>query len=357
MIAERIEKIRSALPCGCAALVTDEADCFYLSGFNKSEGMVLITNNSACLFVDFRYIEAAKAACREIDVRLTYSFLKDIMAVLKAENINTVFVEGNSVTLNAKAKMQEAFAETKVSVEVDIAGIIGDMRAVKSQYEISQIKAAQNITDRAFEYILGNIKAGKTERETALDLEFFMRRQGSEGTAFDTICVSGKNSSKPHGVPGDKIIENGDFVTFDFGAVVGGYRSDMTRTVCIGDPTEKMKTVYGTVLKAQKAALEAIKAGVICKDIDKIARDIIDNAGYKGAFGHGLGHSVGIEIHENPSFNTRCETVTKPGMVITVEPGIYLENEFGVRIEDMIIVTETGCENITKSVKDLIIIR
>ena len=136
----------------------------------------------------------------------------------------------------------------------------------------------------------------------------------------------------------------------------GGYRSDMTRTVCVGAPNGKMETVYNTVLKAQKEALAAIKPGIVCKDIDKVARDIIDSAGFEGKFGHGLGHSVGIDIHENPSFNTRCETLTKPGMVITVEPGIYLENEFGVRIEDMIIVTENGCENITKSEKELIIL-
>ena len=233
---------------------------------------------------------------------------------------------------------------------------IGDMRAVKCKGEISLIKAAQEITDSGFTYIKDRIAAGRTEREVALDLEFFMRKNGSEGIAFDTICVSGKNSSKPHGVPGEKIIEKGDFVTLDFGAMKGGYRSDMTRTVCIGNPTEKMKTVYDTVLKAQSEALKSIKPGTVCEEIDKVARDIIDNAGFKGAFGHGLGHSVGIDIHENPSFNTRCETVTKPGMVITVEPGIYLENEFGVRIEDMIIVTENGSENITKSEKQLLIL-
>lgn len=356
MITERIEKIRRALPDSSAALITNEPDCFYLSGFLRSEGMVLVTLNTATLYVDFRYIEAAKTICKEVDVKLTYSFLKDICTDLNAQNIKTVFVQSGYVTLSQKTQMQSVFDRISVSTELDLDKIIGDMRSVKSKYEISLIKSAQSITDKAFTYIRGKIAAGKTEREIALDLEFFMRKNGSEGVAFDTIAVSGKNSSKPHGVPSDKVIEKGEFLTLDFGAAVGGYRSDMTRTVCIGEPTEKMVLVYNTVLKAQTEALKAIKPNTVCKEIDKVARNIINSAGFEGKFGHGLGHSVGIDIHENPSFNTRCETITRPGMVITVEPGIYLENEFGVRIEDMIIVTENGCEDITKSEKGLIII-
>lgn len=356
MIKERIQEIRNSIPFDSAVIINNDSDCFYFSGFNHSEGMVLITDRNAILFVDFRYIEAAKSVCKEIEVRLTSAFLKDIYEVLKSEKADIVYVQQGSVTLSQKKAFEEAFSGVCVSDEIDIDSVIKNMRAVKSDREISLIKSAQKITDKAFSYILNEISVGKTERELALDLEFFMRKNGSEGTAFDTICVSGKNSSKPHGVPSDKKIEKGDFITFDFGAVVGGYRSDMTRTVCVGKPTDKMLNVYNTVLKAQTEALKAIKAGVKCKDIDKVARDIIDGAGFKDCFGHGLGHSVGIDIHENPSFNTRCETVTECGMVITVEPGIYLENEFGVRIEDMIIVTNNGCKNITKSNKKLIII-
>ena len=356
MIKERIESIRKALPAHAAALVTNESDCFYLSGFNKSEGMVLITAESAVLFVDFRYIEAARAACDEIDTKLTFSFLKDIHTLLKNESINTVFVQADYVTLSQKTAFSDAFSDINISTEIGLDRIIKNMRAVKSEYEISLIKSAQAITDKAFSYMLDRITVGKTEREIALDLEFFMRREGSEGVAFDVIAVSGKNSSKPHCVPSDKKIEKCDFLTLDFGAAVGGYRSDMTRTVCLGDPTEKMIKVYNTVLEAQNEAIKAIKSGIVCKDIDKVARDIINAAGFEGCFGHGLGHSVGIDIHENPSFNTRCEEITKPGMVITVEPGIYLENEFGVRIEDMIIVGENGCENITNSGKKLMVL-
>ena len=168
--------------------------------------------------------------------------------------------------------------------------------------------------------------------------------------------MSGKNSSLPHGVPTDKKIENGDFLTMDFGAIVNGYHSDMTRTVAVGNISEEQRRVYDTVLKAQLAAIDAVKPGVVCRDIDKIARDIIYGAGYEGCFGHGLGHSVGVEIHEKPLFNTMCDTVLKEGTVMTVEPGIYLENKFGVRIEDMVVAVKDGCKVLTNSRKDLIIL-
>ena len=230
------------------------------------------------------------------------------------------------------------------------------MRSIKDSEELKNICAAQALTDATFDYALNCIKPGISERELMLDMEFFMRKNGSEGTAFDFIVVSGKNSSLPHGVPTDKKIEIGDFVTMDFGAVVNGYRSDMTRTVGVGSITKEQKTVYDTVLKAQKAAIDYIKSGVKCCDADKVARDIIDLAGYKGCFGHSLGHSVGIEIHESPNCSPKCEKILLPGMIMTVEPGIYIEDKFGVRIEDMVQVREDGCINLTKSRKELIII-
>ena len=231
-----------------------------------------------------------------------------------------------------------------------------DMRSVKNEDEINAIKAAQKMTDDTFTYIIERISAGRTERDVMLDMEFYMRRMGSEGVSFDFIVVSGKNSSLPHGVPTDKKIENGDFLTMDFGAIVNGYHSDMTRTVAVGNISEEQRRVYDTVLKAQLAAIDAVKPGVVCRDIDKIARDIIYGAGYEGCFGHGLGHSVGVEIHEKPLFNTRCDTVLKEGTVMTVEPGIYLENKFGVRIEDMVVAVKDGCKILTNSRKDLIIL-
>ncbi len=189
-----------------------------------------------------------------------------------------------------------------------------------------------------------------------LDMEFYLRKQGSEGVSFNFIILSGKNSSSPHGSPSDKIVETGDFIIMDFGAVINGYCSDMTRTIAVGEVSEKQRLVYETVLKAQNAAIEATAPQKICKDIDHISRDIINKAGFEGCFGHGLGHSIGLEVHESPSFNRVDESPLLPGMVITVEPGIYLEGEFGVRIEDMIVITENGCENLTKSPKELIIV-
>ncbi|MBO5021761.1 MAG: aminopeptidase P family protein, partial [Clostridia bacterium] len=227
------------------------------------------------------------------------------------------------------------------------------MRSIKDEEEIKSIEKAQVLTDEAFSYILSHIKPGVRETDIALKMEFFMREHGSEGVAFDFIVVSGKNSSLPHGVPTDKKIENGDFVTMDFGGVINGYRSDMTRTVAVGSVTPKQETVYETVLKAQKAALDAIKPEVPCSLIDKTARDIITAEGFGDCFGHGLGHSVGLEIHENPACNTRDTTLLKSGMIMTVEPGIYIPDKFGVRIEDMVLITDNGYKNFTKSPKEL----
>ena len=276
--------------------------------------------------------------------------------MIEKENIKTVYLETESVPISYYKTLSAKLFGTLVSDSSKVQDIVSQLRSVKTEEEISLIKQAQKLTDDAFKFILNKIKVGISEKEIALQLEFFMRERGSEGVSFDFIVVSGKNSSLPHGVPTDKKIEKGDFVTMDFGGVVAGYRSDMTRTVAVGEVTAKQSEVYNTVLKAQTAALKSIKAGVVCRDIDKIARDIISDCGYADCFGHGLGHSVGLEIHESPAFNTRDTTVLKAGTVITVEPGIYIENEFGVRIEDMVAVTEKGCENLTHSPKELIIL-
>jgi len=244
----------------------------------------------------------------------------------------------------------------EICTESILSDTVNQLRRVKTEDEILNIKYAQSITDKAFSHILEYIKPGKTEKEIALELEFFMRANKSEGVAFETIVVSGKNSSLPHGVPTDKPLEYGDFITMDFGAAFGGYCSDMTRTVALGGVDEKQELVYNTVLKAQNAVLENIGNGKKCRDMDKIARDLINSAGFEGCFGHGLGHSLGLEIHENPACNTRDDTILIPGMLMTVEPGIYIENTFGVRIEDLVVIRENGYENLTTSPKELIIL-
>lgn len=227
---------------------------------------------------------------------------------------------------------------------------------IKSEKEIDSISRAAALGDRCFSYILGYIQPGMSEKQVAAEIEKYLFDNGSEALAFETICVSGVNSNQPHGVPSDKIIEKGEFLTMDFGAVIDGFCGDMTRTIAIGSATEEMRTVYDIVLEAQLAAIDFIKAGVRCFDADKIARDIITKAGYGDCYPHGLGHGVGTEVHEPPTMNAKSEETLAANMVITIEPGIYIPEKFGVRIEDLAIVTDFGIINKVKSPKDLIIL-
>lgn len=349
-----ISDIQNNLKNNEAAIIVSPSNRFYITGFSSSDGYVVITGESAVFLTDSRYIESARQKVKSCSVTLLKNTYADLTAALgKSEN---VYIETGYITVEQLEKLEKSLPQFCFLRDNMLDNIITNSRIIKNEREIENIIAAQKLTDDTFNYILNNIKVGKTEREIALDMEFFMRKCGSEGVSFDFIVVSGKNSSLPHGVPTDKKIENGDFVTMDFGAVVNGYRSDMTRTVAVGRVTQKQKQVYDTVLKAQTAAIKCAKAGKVCKDIDKIARDIIKDAGYGENFGHGLGHGVGIDIHESPCFNTRDETVLKPNTVITVEPGIYIENQFGVRIEDMIIIGDNGNTDITKSSKELIVL-
>lgn len=356
MIQERIEKLKTKLSSNEAVLILSPENRLYFSGFKSSAGAILITQNTKTLFIDFRYFEKAKQTVLALDVVLSQKLYSQIGEILKKENIKTIFLETDYVNLSQFSALSASLSDFEISNSDKIQKEISLLRAIKSEKEIELIKSAQALTDKTFSHILNFIKAGKTEKEIALEMEFFIRQNGSEGVAFDFIAVSGKNSSLPHGVPCDKPVENGDFITMDFGAVVGGYLSDMTRTVALGSVSDEQQMVYDTVLKAQLLALDEIAPEKRCCDIDRLARDYINNCGFENCFGHGLGHSVGIMIHENPSFNTRDETKLSKGMVLTVEPGIYLENKFGVRIEDMVAITETGYVNLTKSPKNLIIL-
>ena len=349
-------KIMNELKKTEALLILSEPNRYYITKFSSSAGYVLVTAEKSYFLIDFRYYEKAKQTVSGCEVILSSSPLSEIKELCEKNGITTLYIECDSVTVGKYKLLEKELSPVSVSEDSKFDRMLRDMRSVKSESELALIRQAQELTDKTFAYITDRITAGRTEREIMLDMEFYMRKLGSEGVSFDFIVVSGKNSSLPHGVPTDKKIENGDFVTMDFGAVVGGYRSDMTRTVAVGGVSEEQKLVYNTVLKAQLAAIEKIKSGAVCSEIDKIARDIIDGAGYKNCFGHALGHSVGIEIHENPSFSPRCNTVLKSGTVMTVEPGIYIENKFGVRIEDMVFVTDGGCTDITKSPKELIIL-
>ena len=289
---------------------------------------------------------------------LCYQRLTDTLReLMEKHGVRRLLVEAGQMTLRERRKLRET-----LSGDVEDGDELDDwleaLRLIKSPDELRRIREAQALTAYGFEKILDYIRPGRTEREIALELEFLIRRQGAEGIAFDFIVVSGANSSLPHGVPSDKAVEPGDFVTMDFGAVVDGWHSDMTRTVAVGSVTDEQRRVYETVLRAQETALGTLRAGLSCRAGDAAARDVIREAGYGDCFGHSTGHGVGVEIHEEPRLSPAAPEgeLLQPGSVVTVEPGIYLSGKFGVRIEDMAAITETGCENLTKSPKTLTIL-
>lgn len=353
---KRIQRLQDELNTGEAFLIMGSASRYYLTGFMTSDGIVLITRQHAWFLTDFRYIEKAKDTVKSCEVRLSNRFLPDAAELLKNDGITAVFPDTETVSVQLYERICREIAGAEILRTDRADKLLEKMRSIKSSVELEKIRAAQQYTDATFSYILERLEEGRTERDVMLDMEFYMRRLGSEGVAFDFIVVSGKNSSLPHGVPTDKKLEKGDLITMDFGARVDGYCSDMTRTVALGSVTDEQRRVYDLVLNAQLAAIETAGPGISCREIDAVARNMINSGGYEGCFGHGLGHSVGIEIHESPCFNMRCGTLTEPGMVITVEPGIYLDGRFGVRIEDMICITETGTVNLTNSTKELIIL-
>lgn len=353
-MTQPIAALQAALAPHEAMLVESGASRRYLTGFASSDGAVVITPQDAVFLTDFRYIEKARATVTACRVEMTTDPMAQIAAVIGG--CDTLYIEPSHTSLQRHAALARALESVTVSTDDRMQRELIALRQRKSAQELDAIRAAQALTDETFSYILERIEAGRTEREIMLDMEFYMRARGSEGVAFDTIVVAGSHSSMPHGVPTDTPIARGDFVTMDFGAVVDGYRADMTRTVAVGDVSDEMRAVYDTVLAAQTAALAVIRPAAVCKEIDAVARRLIDDAGYRGCFGHGLGHSVGLEIHESPAFNMRCDTPLAVGMVMTVEPGIYLDGRFGVRIEDMVVVTADGCDNLTHSEKELIIL-
>lgn len=337
------------------ALISSQINIRYLCGFNFTDGYLLIFNGKNYLLTDSRYSEAAKDSVKNFDVVIpTEGMLKKINELCAEHSATVIAIEDGSVTLAEFSRLREALPD--VTLSTGATDILKELREIKSEEELEKIKKAQAITDKAFEHILGFITPECTEAEVAIELEMFMRRQGAEGVAFDTIAVSGKSSSLPHGVPSYRQLSKG-FLTMDFGAKLEGYCSDMTRTVVIGRADEDMKKIYATVLSAQEAALEAICEGMRCSDADKIARDVIKSVGFGDCFGHGLGHGVGLYIHESPSLSPRAKdtSVLRRGNVVTVEPGIYVEGKYGCRIEDMIAVDHGGkIVNFTKSPKNLI---
>ena len=340
-----------------AALIMSEENICYFTSFHSSNGYLIVTGEKAYFFTDSRYIEAAQNKITSCDeVLLLKSMKEELVPFIASLNKSELFVEAERITLSRYTELKSLFSGVTVNGNGELDKKISEIRTVKKDEQVNTIIKAQRIAEKAFDYILTFIKEGVTEKEVALTLEYFMLKNGADALSFDTIAVSGKNSSMPHGVPTDKKIEKGDFITMDYGAVCDFYHSDMTRTVAVGEVSSKQIEVYETVLKAQEEAFRVMKAGVPCKDVDKAARDTIVNAGYGEYFGHGLGHGVGVEIHELPSLNPSSGAILEVGNIVTNEPGIYLPGEFGVRIEDMALITENGYENLTLSEKKLIVL-
>jgi Xaa-Pro aminopeptidase len=338
-----------------AVYVTSTENHHYMSGYNNPDGWMVITKNKSYLFADFRYIESAKketASCYEV-IMPKGGIKEYLVPLLKDNDVKTIGYEDRNMTCSQFEGLKSALDEFEFS---SVGSMFTDIRSIKTRDEVDKIVRAQRIAEIAFDHILKFIKYDMTEVEIALELEYVMRKNGADDKSFDTICVSGSASSLPHGVPRKQKLEKG-FLTMDYGALVDGYHSDMTRTVMIGTPDEDMKKLYNTVLEAQLAAIDLASEGVKNADLDKTARSIIDNAGYEGKFGHSLGHGVGMQIHESPGVSGGMgETTLQPGQIITIEPGIYIEGKYGCRIEDMLHITPGGKENLTKSPKELIII-
>ena len=346
---KNIEKYQSLLETGevDALLLTSVYNRLYAAQYRVAEGVAVVTREGAYYFTDSRYIEAAEKNLKGFTVRMTHpgsSEIERINEVIGEHTIKKLGFEENDMTYGDYLRYNEALHAVLVPMQAKIDAF----RATKEPWEIELMRKAQAITDQTFSELCKIILEA--------ELLYRLYKHGAEGPSFDPIVVSGPNTSLPHGVPGERKLEFGDFITMDFGCIYGGYCSDMTRTVALGFVSEEMDKVYKTVLKAQLAGIAATKAGVAGRDIDGAARKVIADAGYGDYFGHGYGHSLGILIHEAPNANTRNDQPMPAGAVVSAEPGIYLPGKFGVRIEDVTVITETGCEVLTKSPKKLIIL-
>lgn len=349
---QRVQDILKELSIG-AILISNGNNMRYISGFAGATGYLYISEKSHAVITDFRYTIQAEMEAEgyEIITIGNGGYEEAINDILRTEGIVRLGFEAEDMLFSSYHKLKEKLVVKEL---VPIGQEITAMRRVKTPRELEFIRQAEAIGDQVFTEILTFIKPGMTELEIAARIEYLLKLKGAQSLSFPAIVASGINSSMPHAVPTQKKIETGDFLTMDYGCVYEGYCSDMTRTIVIGKASQKQKEVYQTVLRAQTAALDFIKAGYQGKEIDKVARDIIYGAGYEGCFGHGLGHSVGLHIHENPRLSMLEESVIVAGMTETVEPGIYIKGFGGVRIEDLVVVTEDGHENFTFSEKQLI---
>ncbi|MBQ3529469.1 MAG: aminopeptidase P family protein [Oscillospiraceae bacterium] len=337
-------------------LLTSRYSRYYGAEYDIAEGVAIVSKKGCRYFTDSRYIEAAQKGIKGFEVIMVdreHPYTKLLNEAIADFGITALGYEEHYLTVE---EMDTYESKLNVKGFVGMNAQISGFRAVKEEWELDHMRKAQAITDKAFAEMCTRIKPGMTEKELQAELIYCLYKNGGEGLSFDPIVVSGPNTSLPHGVATDRVIQKGDFVTMDFGVLYNGYCSDMTRTVAVGYATEEMEKVYNTVLQAQLAGLAATRAGVKGKDIDAAARKVIADAGYGEYFGHGYGHSLGLEVHEAPNPNPGNDNPMPAGAVASAEPGIYLPGKFGVRIEDVVIFTADGCENITKSPKNLIIV-
>lgn len=354
-MVNRFEKLFEKLPKDIdSVLITSDINRRYFTGMKSSAGTIFAFRGGAYLIIDFRYIEKARNTVKSAEVIEQKKLCPQLLQLIRDNFLTNMAIESQTMTVSELAAFKKALPDVEIIDSDLLSHAICSLRTVKDEDEIKCIQKAQYIAETAFDKILEFIRPGVTEREIALELNRQMFLNGAEDLSFETIALAGANTSMPHGVPSDKKVENGEFVLMDFGAVYNGYHSDMTRTVCVGEPKDEMKDVYNIVLEAQRACIEKASAGMTGEELDKIARDIISDAGYGECFGHSLGHGVGMEIHEKPNAAPGNRDILKSGAVITIEPGIYLAGKFGVRIEDFVILTENGNVNLTKCAKNII---
>ncbi|MFC5532559.1 M24 family metallopeptidase [Cohnella yongneupensis] len=356
MANHRVARLRELLAKsdGDALLVTHSVNRRYLSGFTGSAGVLLITQGHAALVTDFRYREQAPQQAKGFEIIEHGPSLNATVAdVLKQWGVKTLLFEDGDMTFASYRALEKAIDFVQLA---PAGGMVEQLRMIKDEGEIAIMQEAADLADRAFEHILGFVKPGVTEASIALELEVFMRGQGATSSSFDTIVASGERSALPHGVASDRVIGRNEFVKLDFGAYYKGYCSDITRTVVVGTPSDKHREIYGIVQEAQQYALDHLVPGMTGKEGDALTRDIITRYGYGECFGHGTGHGLGMEIHEAPRLSITGDIVLTPGMTVTVEPGIYVPGFGGVRIEDDIVMTESGIHILTHSPKHLIIL-
>ncbi|MBP5427429.1 MAG: aminopeptidase P family protein [Clostridiales bacterium] len=356
MINSRLQALREQLTKKNlqAILVTKKQDIFYLSSFSGDDTFLFITLHDAYLTTDFRYVEQAEREAPLYQlIRKENNLWDKLNDIIQKQKISRIGVQECDISFDDYKKYTSNL--TNVTL-LSADNILQLLRIKKTSQELDNIRVAVEIADNAFSHILNYIKVGMTEKEISLELEYFMRKHKASGVSFETIVASGVRSSMPHGVASDKIISYGDTITLDYGAIYNNYCSDMTRTIFIGDPNEEILKIYDIVKLAQTEAIKKAQPGTNICDIDKTARDVISNYGYGNYFGHALGHGVGLDVHELPSVSTKSTEVLEAGMVITIEPGIYLPNVGGVRIEDMLAITPHSNVILPTSSKDIIIL-